>query len=534
MTASKAHTTLIIPSLIWLGVLAAALLGAYLRGGDLFGLWPMALIGSVPAVLGLLLTPVMRQEWAQIVMMFAWVALAVIACGAIGFVPMALMFLTVPAIGMLFFREKVVEALFIAAIIACVLFFAGREGYIPEAPITDAQALWGQQTGLMGTIALVIGSMFASAQSRRGPVIAAETKSIALWREGINGGLFEFDADGVLISANETGAKQFGLSDAHGAVTLSNLIPHDDRAQDMFSDAVYQSQRGGAPQSLRLTLPENGQSLTHLDMYLTPLKNKGMLLHTIDRSEDEGRIETLRRSNNSAQQDSVDKTLFFAGVSHELRTPLNAIIGFSDMMRSRLFGPLPGKYAEYADLIHDSGQHMLDLIGDVLDLSKAEAGKYELTYDNFDIADVVRSSVKMIRPAADAAEVMIDVDIPENDPLIVQADRRAMRQILLNLLSNAVKFSAKGERVFVHSRQQGDDLILSVRDEGAGMSADELARIGEPYAQGTQGTLTAERGTGLGLSLVQSLTELHGGKMEIASTQGVGTEVQLTLPLTAP
>ena len=132
-----------------------------------------------------------------------------------------------------------------------------------------------------------------------------------------------------------------------------------------------------------------------------------------------------------------DKTHFFAGVSHELRTPLNAIIGFSDMMRSCLFGPLPSKYAEYADLIHESGQHMLDLIGDVLDLSKVEAGRYELNYDTFDAADVIRSSVKMIRPAADAAEVSLDVNLDLDQALLIQADRRAVRQILLNLLSNS-------------------------------------------------------------------------------------------------
>ena len=120
-------------------------------------------------------------------------------------------------------------------------------------------------------------------------------------------------------------------------------------------------------------------------------------------------------------------------------------------MRSRLFGPLPGKYAEYADLIHDSGQHMLDLIGDVLDMSKVEAGKYELHYDNFDAADVIRSTAKMIRPAADQAKVVLSLDIDENDPLLIEADRKAIRQILLNLLSNAIKFSHKGGRVTVLS-----------------------------------------------------------------------------------
>jgi len=244
-------------------------------------------------------------------------------------------------------------------------------------------------------------------------------------------------------------------------------------------------------------------------------------------------MEALRRVGASAQQDSTDKTLFFAGVSHELRTPLNAIIGFSDMMRSRLFGPLPGKYAEYADLIHESGQHMLDLIGDVLDLSKVEAGRYELNYDTFDAADVIRSSVKMIRPAADAAEVAIDINLDLDQALLIQADRRAVRQILLNLLSNAVKYSEKGAHIDVDAQAIDGDLELSVSDTGMGMSEEELARIGDPYTQGEGGKLAVERGTGLGLSLVKSLTKLHGGNMDITSKLGDGTRVKIILPLQA-
>jgi len=169
-----------------------------------------------------------------------------------------------------------------------------------------------------------------------------------------------------------------------------------------------------------------------------------------------------------------------------------------------------------------------------LDISKVEAGKYELVYDNFDAVDVVRSSVKMIRPAADSAEVAIEMDLPQQEALLVQADRRALRQILLNLLSNAVKFSETGSRIFVSANTRGEDLILSVRDEGPGMSAAEINRIGQPYAQGTQGNLTTERGSGLGLSLVQSLAELHGGSMEIDSTLGEGTAVDIHVPLKAP
>ena len=176
---------------------------------------------------------------------------------------------------------------------------------------------------------------------------------------------------------------------------------------------------------------------------------------------------------------------------------------------------------------------MLDLIGDVLDLSKVKAGRYDLNYDTFDAADVIGSSVKMIRPAADAADVSVDINLDLDQALLVQADRRAVRQILLNLLSNAVKFSDKGGQIEIDAQALDGDLELSVSDNGVGMSAEDIERIGAPYVQGEAGQMTHERGTGLGLSLVRSLTELHGGRMDIRSAKDEGTRVKIILPLQA-
>ncbi len=532
MTQTKQHSGLILPSLIWLGVAAAALFGAYMRGADIAGLWPMAAIAAVPAVITLCLTPWLRAEWAQVLAMFAWAGLTVLACAAIGFVPMALMFLCVPAIAMLFLKEKVVEGLVISALLGAILLIANRAGYVPASPISETQKLWGTQSGIMGTIALLIGAMFTGAQSRMATpnIVSPDTKTG--WDDGLIGGLLDFGLDGNLDSANLAGTNMFGLDGARRDITLGNLLNHDAAAQGHFDAQVKAAKRTQTQQEQRLTLRE-GDLIKSYDIYLTPLKSGGLRLHAIDREQEEAKLELLRRAQNVAQRDSADKTLFFAGVSHELRTPLNAIIGFSDMMRSRLFGPLPGKYAEYADLIHDSGQHMLDLIGDVLDLSKVEAGKYELSLDHFDAVDVVRSSAKMIRPAADAAEVALNLDVPESDALLIHADRRAVRQILLNLLSNAVKFSNKGGQVHISAKRKGTDLWLSVKDNGPGMSAEEIANIGTPYAQGAQGALVKDRGTGLGLSLVQSLTDLHRGQMDIDSVMGEGTQVTVSLPMKA-
>ena len=199
-------------------------------------------------------------------------------------------------------------------------------------------------------------------------------------------------------------------------------------------------------QELLLKTPLENEGLTALNVH-GAMMDDYVVLNVLDVSAYDTQITTLQNSFTTAEQKASDSALFFAGVSHELRTPLNAIIGFSDMMRSRLFGPLPGKYAEYADLIHDSGQHMLDLIGDVLDMSKIDAGKYDLHYESFEAAAVARSSVKMIQPMADAAKVRLDVNIDDEDDLLIEADRKALRQILLNLLSNAIKFSPQGGAV---------------------------------------------------------------------------------------
>lgn len=517
-------------------MIAAGLVGAYIKVQDISSLWPLAFIASIPAICSLFLTYYMRQEWAQLIVMVLWAALSVVACSSLGLIPMALMFLTVPAIAMLFFKEKVVEAFILSAFIVAILYYVGQKGYIPESPLSDMQLLWGRQAGLMGTIALLIGAMFMAAQSRSTATSAPDKSSRFLWQEGIRGGVFEFDQDGNLLRTNRRGLKLFKIDEIESPVTTTNLLGDMQEAQKQFHHALKAMRRQNQTQSVRLILPTSEDNVlgqvAHYDVFLSPLKSKGFTMHAIDRTDDEARIEMLRRSQNSAQQDNEDKTLFFAGVSHELRTPLNAIIGFSDMMRSRLFGPLPNKYAEYADLIHDSGRHMLDLIGDVLDMSKVEAGKYELDYADFDFADVVRSSVKMIRPAADNAEVMLDVKLP-HDVILVQADRRALRQILLNLLSNAVKFSQKGGQVVISANTDEHDLVICVEDNGTGMSAEDIAQIGMPYAQGTQGKMTSERGTGLGLALVKSLSQLHGGNVDIHSTLGQGTTVTVTIPKAA-
>jgi len=457
MTVSSRHNGLIMPSLIWLAAITAAFLGAYVKGVDVHVIWPLAIIASVPAIISLMFSPVLRREWAQLIVIFAWLALAIVACISIAFIPMAILFLCAPAAAALFEKEKVVEAMVMAAIFAALLWYAGQQGYIPQAPTTEAQALWGTQAGIIATIGLMITTMFAAARSSA---------------------VMRFDGQNHLMSSNLEASQVFNFAEGLSQMPLGALVPNDLDTQQDLEDLISQARAAQAPQNTRLVARFDAGEPRFLDAVATPINAEDVVLHLRDVTDEEGRLETVLRSNAMAQSARDDKTLFFAGVSHELRTPLNAIIGFSDMMRSRLFGPLPGKYAEYADLIHDSGQHMLDLIGDVLDMSKVEAGKYELHYNTFEASDVIRSTVKMIRPTADQAEVILTIDIDENEPLIIEADRKALRQILLNLLSNAIKFSHKGGRVIVSAKAVGDTLNMSVQDYGVGINEDDIEALG--------------------------------------------------------
>ena len=230
-----------------------------------------------------------------------------------------------------------------------------------------------------------------------------------------------------------------------------------------------------------------------------------------------------------AEANARTKSRFLANMSHELRTPLNAIMGFSDIMRVRMFGPLGDKYAEYAELIHESGGHLLDLINDVLDMSKIEADRYELSREVFDARDAVNAALRLTRLQADEAGVDLRGMLP-SEPLIVDADKRALKQIVLNLVANAVKFTQAEGSVTVTLQAAADQLELVVADSGVGISAEDLKRLGKPYEQAGSAADRA-KGSGLGLSLVNALAGLHGGTMIMESKLGQGTTVTVRLPV---
>ena len=256
---------------------------------------------------------------------------------------------------------------------------------------------------------------------------------------------------------------------------------------------------------------------------VTVIKSREMAL-----AERERELEVARDQAEAANR---AKSSFLATMSHELRTPMNAIIGFAEVMNSEAFGSLTPKQREHVGDIMASGQHLLQLINDILDMSKIEAGRFEINEELGDLGHLVSSSVRINEPLAARRDITIEVDNPHAG-LGIMADQRAVRQILLNLISNAVKFSAeKGVVTLSVTLEQNGELAIAVMDRGIGMSAETVARIFEPFFQGSGLDFRHKReGTGLGLAISQKLAGMHGGAIRIESRLGAGTSVILTLP----
>lgn len=246
------------------------------------------------------------------------------------------------------------------------------------------------------------------------------------------------------------------------------------------------------------------------------------------RKQHEQDLETARAE---AERAGIRKTRFLATMSHELHTPLNAVIGFSEMlMKESVLMLDQDRRNEYAALIHDSAHHLLSAVNGILDISKIETGNFDIRAEAFAPAQVISGCCELLAARADEAGIRLEQPASDELPEI-NADKRALKQILLNLLSNAIRFSERGGKVVIDARAGAGSMIFTVEDDGIGISEDDLARVGEPYFQARSSSDRPHSGTGLGLSIVKGLVRLHGGEFSIRSRVGEGTRVTVCLPL---
>ncbi len=245
------------------------------------------------------------------------------------------------------------------------------------------------------------------------------------------------------------------------------------------------------------------------------------------------RTKELEETVQAAEVANRAKSDFLAGMSHELRTPLNAVIGFSQVLQEQYFGKLNEKQVEYVTDILESGQHLLSLINDILDLAKIEAGKMELELSKVIIKDLLGSSLIMIKEKALAHGISLDIDTTGDlEGLEIMADERRLKQVMFNLLSNAAKFTPDGGAIRVESWKEGKELIISVSDTGIGIASEEQEKIFEEFYQATGGIRDKTPGTGLGLPLTRSIVEMHGGRIWVESEgRGKGSRFTFTLPI---
>lgn len=347
--------------------------------------------------------------------------------------------------------------------------------------------------------------------------------------------IFLRDAQGRYLLVNKQYERWFNVTDAatHGK-TVHDRFPA--RLADRFVEhdrAVLESRT--AIERVVDTQSADGTPrkalVTKFPIFAADGTTAGIGAFEADLSERVKAEEALRQAKEGAELASRAKTEFLAHMSHELRTPLNSIIGFSDMLLSEVYGPLGvSRYWEYARDINESGRHLLDIINDILDVAKIEAGTLDIAAETIDVAQTVRNCLTMMRERAARAGVLLDGTVPFDLPSL-SADARRMRQILLNLLSNAIKFTKPHGQVEVVAALDAEGRIaFQVKDDGIGIAPADIEKVLQPFGQVRQGASRTHEGTGLGLALVKSLTELHGGTLSIDSTLGLGTTVTVRFP----
>lgn len=388
-----------------------------------------------------------------------------------------------------------------------------------------------------GRIATALNSM-ADAISERDAVIEKSTEQVRILSRAVEQSahmVIITDVDGIIEYVNPKFTEISGYPFEEVIGKPPGILQSGDTPKEIYQD-LWDTVLCGRQWHGEMKDRRKDGSVFWAAVSIAPVRDPaGALTHFVAMHEDitKRKLEEdgTRIAREQAEIASRAKSDLLANMSHELRTPLNAIIGFSETMLMQMFGPLGAdKYQEYAKDIHVSGQHLLELINDILDVSAIEAGKMELHEERLSIDDLIDASTRLVTPRAERGGVVIRSNLQAVLPAL-WADGRRMKQILLNLLSNAVKFTSEGGTVAISAELLPDGrLQLRVKDTGIGMTKDEIAKAITKFGQVDSNLARNHDGTGLGLPLTIGLVELHGGVMDIVSEKGLGTEITITFP----
>jgi PAS domain S-box-containing protein len=366
--------------------------------------------------------------------------------------------------------------------------------------------------------------------------IQEKNRQLGIALDNMSQGLTLFDAQDTLVLANRRYHEMYSLAPelARPGTTVGDLVAyavgHGAYAPGVAAEAI-EARREAARSGERQRALQRQRDGRIFEIIHQPLTDGGIVSTFSDVSAQEAREALMREARETAEAASRAKSTFLANMSHELRTPLNAIIGFSEVMKNELMGPMGSeRYRNYSSDIHRSGKHLLQLINDVLDISKIEAGKAELREEQVDVGRIIDECAALIAPQASANSMSVKVNVADDLPSL-RGDSRAIKQMLLNLLSNAVKFTpAHGKVSLGAAMSAAGELELAVSDTGIGIAEDLAERIFEPFFQVDSDLSRRFPGTGLGLSLVKGLAEMHGGRIGVRSVPNEGSTFTITLP----
>ena len=443
-------------------------------------------------------------------------------------------------------RRVVAWAAGLASLGLIALATGGAFGLVPQGPNFPVSAnllgLFGAMSATIYAAGLAISVQLVHRRSEDAVRVGEER--YRLLAENATDMITRHDEKGRVLFASQ--ASQQLLGEAPEKLTGDGLFERVHVAdRPAYLTALSRCSANAEPITVEFRVrhqdPSGLERYDWVEMRCRPLRTSrggalpaGVLAGTRDISERKAQEDELMRARDEAESASRAKTQFLANMSHELRTPLNAVIGFSEILNRELFGALgEQRYRDYARLIHESGEHLLHVVNDILDMSRIEAGKLKLVKEPFDVGSLIASCAEVMRHAAEAKHLSLVTEVAPGMQELV-ADKRACKQMLLNVISNAIKFTDAAGWVRVSAREENGMVELVVADNGIGIDEEDLPKLGNPFVQADNAYNRSHDGAGLGLSVVKGLARLHGGRLEIASKLGQGTTTTILLPLGLP